>query len=337
MKKTAALGFRSKYMHITLICLCLAVFSAASASAASTVTFYRDGALYQQDVSAKKGVIDVPLAAGLLESTLTVIPAAGSTILEVETLHNRIEGTASKEMEALVEQRRKLEDRLQALETREAIFTAAAKTQSGKAPRKTKTNPDPMQAIRQGTDYAIAQLEAVYTARRRAMQEIKRIEALLAATEKGNSSSKHSVKITVTPANGRVTLRYATSERGWQTHYDLHLTGDGTARLELSARAIESRRGYQVRVSPAPLAESGKAKTFPLQSGKTTMGSYLLPITVESSIEGVYNSFSGTITNNSPDYLPSGESGLFRKGAYVGRFVFAGMSSGRSRTVSIGR
>ena len=72
---------------------------------------------------------------------------------------------------------------LQALATREEIFKSAAKSQGGKAPRKSKANPDPMQAIRQGTEFAIAQLEAVYTSRRRTEQEIRRIDSRIAAAK----------------------------------------------------------------------------------------------------------------------------------------------------------
>jgi hypothetical protein len=66
-------------------------------------------------------------------------------------------GKGEKELDTLLEQRNRLGDRLQALETREEIFKSATKSQSGKAPRKTRANPDPMLTIRQGTEFAIAQ------------------------------------------------------------------------------------------------------------------------------------------------------------------------------------
>ena len=55
--------------------LCLIAFSASSVSAANTITFYRDGALLRQEAVAVKGTINIALAAGLLERTLTVVPA----------------------------------------------------------------------------------------------------------------------------------------------------------------------------------------------------------------------------------------------------------------------
>jgi hypothetical protein len=319
-----------------LIGLCLIAVSASSASAANRITFYRDGALLQQETVAVKGVIDVTLDAGLLEHTLTIVPAPGTTILGVETHKTESGKKPDKELEALADQRRRLEDRLQALETREAIFTSAAKSQSGKAPRKTKANPDPMQAIRRGTDFAIAQLEAVYTARRKTTQDIQKIDARLATTRKSSRAAESSVRIAVAPPRGKVTLRYATGERGWQPQYNLHLTGDGTAKLQFSARITGSGRGHQVRVSPGSLAESASAVTLPAQSGSVVLANYRLPIAEEHYTEGIFNRFSGMITNSSPHYLPPGESVMFRSGAYLGKFRFEGLSSGRSKVISLG-
>lgn len=324
-------------MLIKLACLCLIAIAATPVFAADIITYYRNGAILQQEAGAVKGVIDIPLAADLLEHTLSVVPATGTTILGVETLGKESGDSVDRELETLAEQRRRLEDRLQALETREAIFTAAAKAQSGKAPRKTKTNPDPIQAIRQGTDFAIAQLEAVYTARRKTMQEIRKIDTRLAATRKGRRPTESSVRITVTPPHGKVTLRYATSERGWQPRYHLHLTGDGTARLQLSARVTGSMRGHQTRVSSGSLTENSSAETFPVRSGSAILAGFRVPITEERSDEGIFNRFSGMITNNTPHYLPAGDAGLFRSGAYLGKFRFEGISSGRSRVISLGK
>ncbi len=322
-------------MRTTLTGLVFIVFCTSSASAANKITFYRDGTLIQQEAGAVKGTIDIPLAGGLLEQTLTVIPAPGTTILRVETHRSESGNNSDKDREALTEQRRRLEDRLLALETRETIFTSAAKAQSAKAPRKTKTNPDPMQAIRQGTDFAIAQLETVYTTRRKTTQEIQKIDTRLAAARKGSQSTENSIRIAVSPPRGTVTLRYATSERGWQPQYNLHLTGDGTAQLQLWARITGGWRGYQSRVSGGSLADGGTAETFPVQAGGTALASYRVAVTEERSVEGIFNRFSGVLTNSTTQYLPPGESGLFRKGAYQGTFVFEGLSSGRSRTVSL--
>jgi hypothetical protein len=324
-------------MRIHLICLSIIVLSASHASGENSITFYRDGALIRQEARAVKGVIDISLPDGLLEHSLTVLPTPGTTILDVKNRMTGIGATYNKEFESLTEQRLRLEDRLKALETREAIFTSAAKTQSGKAPRKTKANPDPMKSIRQGTDFAIAQLESVYTARRTTTQEIHKIDLRLAASRKKQHAAEVPVRIAVTPPRGIVTLRYATTERGWQARYNLYLAGDGTAELKYYANITGQSHRYQTRISSGSLVESATAATFPSQSGTALLASYRLPITEERSVEGIFNSYSGLIRNSTQYYLPSGESGLFRNGAYLGKFRFEGISSGRSRVITVGR
>lgn len=319
------------------ICLSLITATASPVSAANSVTFYRDGTLLQLEAVAVKGVVDLPLAADILENTLTVAPVAGSSVISVETIRKETPDAAGKELETLAEQRRKLEDRLQALDAREAIFTTAAKSQSGKAPRKSKANPDPMQTIRQGTDFAIAQLEAVYTARRRTTHDIQKIDARIAAARKSNRPSTTYVRVVVSPSNGKVTLRYATAERGWQPQYNLYPEKNGTARLQLYTRVTGDLRGYQTRVSLGLLAEYPTAETVPVQAGRGVIADYRLPLVEEQYPEGIFQHFSGKITNSSSHYLPPGEAALYRDGMYRGKLVFAGISSGRSKVISLGR
>ena len=327
-------------MDIKHLCICFSlavVSSAGPVLAANSITFYRDGALLQQEAVAVKGVLELPLAADFLENSLSVVPAAGTSIISVETMRKDAVNSADKELEALTEQRRKLEDRLQALAAREAIFTTAAKSQSGKAPRKSKANPDPMQAIRQGTDFAIAQLEAVYTARRKTTHELQKLDARITAGRKGRGSSTNSVRIAVSPQNGKVTLRFATAERGWQPQYNLYPENNGAVRLQLSARVTGALPGYHIRVSSGLLAEYASAETVPAQAGSTVITNYRLPLADGQYSEGIYPYFSGRITNSTPHYLPAGEAGLYRDGAYRGKFRFEGISSGRSRVISLGR
>jgi len=305
-------------------------------TAANLVTLYRDGTLLEQDASARKGVAVVPLAAGLMEGTLKVFPTAGTTVLTVEIIPATTGTKHDTELDALLENRRRMEDRLQALATREEIFTAAAKSQGGKAPRKTKTNPDPLQTIRQGTDFAIAQLEAVYTARRRTEQEIKKIDASIGAARARRRTAGSSARITVTPANGSLLVRYAIGETGWQPQYDLHLLGNGTARLRLSARLTRSYPDARIRVSSDSWTERGTV-TYPLpQSSLAAVASFTLPLTEETYQEGIATRFSGTITNTTPGYLPPGESSLYKNGVYVGRLRFEGISSGRRTLLKMG-
>lgn len=320
-----------------LIFLCQIIFIVNSASAENRIIYYRDGALFQQEAVAARGIIELPLADGLLEKSLKIIPATGTSILEVEVRKSAARSKSERELENLLEQRRRFEDRLQALATREEIFKAAAKSQGGKAPRKTKANPDPLQAIRQGTDFAIAQLEAVYTSRRKSEQEILNIDERIAAIRKRGGQAERSVHVSVTPARGRVTLHYATSARGWQPQYTLHLTGDGSATLELSAKTVADAGGFRAMVSPGSINDSIAATVLPFQTGsRTSLTSYRFPLADEHFDGGIFNQFSGRITNTNSNYLPPGDSTLFRNGTYLGKFRFDGLSSGRSAVISSG-
>jgi hypothetical protein len=325
-------------MPVKFISLLLVLLSAAVASAGSSMTCYSDGAIVVREVVAIKGVAEVPLPAGLLDGTLKVDPAAGTALVNVDIGPAKPDSKSDKEIDVLTEQRRRLEDRLLALATREEIFKSAAKSQSGKAPRKTKSNPDPIQAIRQGTDFAIAQLEAVYTTRRKTEQEMKKIDDRIAVARKGARSGAGSAHISVTPAHGMIRVRYATSELGWRPYYDLHLAGDGFARLQFSARIDGEFGGYLLRASPGSITESSTAAAFPVTKvGRATLASYRFPLSEERYGDGIYSHFSGRLTNTSTQNLPAGDAALYKSGVYLGRFRFEGLSSGRSRVISLGK
>jgi hypothetical protein len=314
------------------------VVSVSAVLADSSVTLYRDGTVFERDTTIQKSVIDIPLASGMLTGTLRVIPVAGTEILGVEILPSLSNGKSTQEVDSLIEQKQRLEDRLLALATREEIFTAAAKSQSGKAPRKSKTNPDPLQNIRQGTDFAIAQLEAVYTSRRKTEQEIKRLATRIAESRKGNFRAESKIRIMVAQPRGRVIVRYATSNVGWQPRYNLYLTSNSpTARMVLSTRIDMPPTGYLVRVSSGSIADSGRASTVTVtHENRAQLADYQLQISDERFDDSIYTRFSGKVTNPGTHYLPAGESGLYRNGVYLGRFRFSGLSSGKSAAVSLG-
>jgi hypothetical protein len=160
----------------------------------------------------------------MVEGSLRIRPDSGTSLQRVDIGPVRTgPGTAVKGLNALLEQRSRLNDRLQALATCEEIFTSAAKSQSSKAPRKTKANPDPRQVIRQGTEFAIAQMEDVYTSRRRTEQEIKNIDSRIAATKSSRRRGETSALIHVAPLRGRVTVRYAIAGQGWTPRDDMYL------------------------------------------------------------------------------------------------------------------
>lgn len=326
-------------MNILIPLLALALLAAQVAPAESrSVTFYTDGALVELEATAAKASIDIPLPSAMIDGSLRIKPDGGTSIQRVDIVTARADsGKGEKELDALLEQRSRLGDRLQALATREEIFKSAAKSQGGKAPRKTKTNPDPMQAIRQGTEFAIAQLEAVYTSRRKTEQEIRHIDSRIAAAKISGRGPETVARIYVSPARGRVTARYAVAGWGWTPRYDMHLDGSSTAQVHLSGLFSGTFSGYLLQASPVALAESNTARVYSVNSGPAArVASFRLPVSDAQFGTGLQSSFSCVLKNSEQMHLPSGDANFYKGGEYVGRFRFEGISSGRSRTISMG-
>jgi len=326
-------------MKIFIPLLALALFATRATPAESrSVTFYSDGAVVELEAAATKGFIEIALPSAMIEGSLRIRPGSGTSLQRVDIVPARTDsGKVEKELEVLLEQRSRLGDRLQALATREEIFKSAAKSQSGKAPRKTKANPDPMQAIRQGTEFAIVQLEAVYTARRRTEQELRRIDSRIAAEKNSGRGPQSVARIHISPARGRVTARYAVAGQGWTPRYDMFLDGGNNAQLHLSGLFSGAFSGYLLQASPAALAERETARVFPVNSGPAArLASFRLPVSEAHFGTGLRSSFSCVLKNPDRLHLPSGDANLYKNGEYVGRFRFEGISSGRSRAISVG-
>lgn len=323
--------------HIVAAITLVLAMAGTSHAESRAVTFFSDGALIETEVAASKGIAEFSIPGGMLEDSLRIRPLGNAVIQRVDIISSRQGGKDAKELESLLEQRSRLEDRLQALATREDIFRSAAKSQSGKAPRKTKTNPDPMQSIRQGTDFAIAQLEAVYTSRRKTEQEIRRLDGRIGAIKKGRQAGDSIARVAIAPRNGRVRVHYALEGVGWTPRYDLRLNNDGNAFLSLYGQLPPGFAGYVLRASHAPLAESNTARILAVAGGSPArLAEYRLPAQDESFGSGVRSSFSVVLANPGNAHLPSGEAALYRNGEYWGRFRFEGISSGRSKKIKFG-
>lgn len=324
-------------MKTTLSALLLLLISVGNAGASGkTVTFFSDGAMVEIIGTAVKGVAEIPLSGDMAEGTLRITPMKGTEIRRVAILPVRLEEKRIKELELLREQKSRQEDRLQALATREDIFKAAAKSQSGKAPRKTKANPDPLQSIRQGTDFAIAQLEAVYTAKRRSEQEIKRLESRILALRKGTIGTESIARVTLSSATGKVKARYALTGRGWTPVYELRLNSTGFADLGLYGSITDSPSGAHIAASADRLGDGAATAAVPVAAGAgiASLAHYRLPVRETRFDEGFRTGFSCTLTNTGSSYLPPGTAALYRNGEYRGQVRFDGISSGRSRKIS---
>ncbi len=319
-----------------LLCLTLLCVTSLAHAAPRQLTLFSDASLLEAEVVAKRGSAEFSFPAPIREGTLRVRPLDNSnSIGRVDLLPFKTSDKLQKELDSLTEQKHRLEDRLKALDTREGIFAAAAKSQSSKAPRKTKTNPDPLTSVRQGTDFAIAQLEAVFTARRRAEQDLKRVEARLAGLQK-TAVGGPTVRVSVTPATGRIRIAAILKDGGWTPRYDIRIQGNGTALLSLAADSSSSLPdGYAVSVTPVSINAGQPSQSYPFSTaGSAHLASWQLPTEKEQVTTSPAPHFSLTLKNTGTTPLASGKATIYYAGEYLGNADFSGVAAGASTTVS---
>jgi hypothetical protein len=321
------------FLVISFVCM-LAVPALA---AGNTVTLYLDGARVESEAVAAKGYAEVSLPAALLPGSLRVKPVAGA-IDRLEIAAVPLTPKRAKELATLTERRDQLEDRLKALATREEIFTAAAKSQSGKAPRKSKSNPEPLAAIRQGTDYAIAQLEAVYHARRRAENELKSVEKRLEAEKKVANVGGSIARVWLTGKGGKVKVSYLVADLRWTPCYDFRIKREGETEVSLRAKLPPLAKGQTTAVVPAALADASSTAAMTVgEEPLPRIAVLTLPIEKEQFGASSQPSLSFLLRNSSQVKLPAGEGACYRRGEYLGKVQFRGLASGEAAELVCGR
>ena len=322
-------------MQISLLKLALLSFlfvlAPLPAFAARSLTLYLDGALVEQQESALKGHIEFYLPAGATPDSLRIRPERGVTIVRVLTAARKPAREIARELATLADREELLHDRLKALSVREEIFKSAAKSQSAKAPRRTRTNPEPLSTIRQGTDYAISQLESVYQAKRKAEKELVRLAERRATLQKDEAGGGSLVKVWVTPAKGRVTASWIQADRLWTPSYQLRVAEPGEAVLELHATGVALARGETatLRLSRVQSAVSSgfayEGEAIPLQK---------LPLKLERRQGGEPQTpLSLSLVNTSGIPLPAGDTACFQGGVYMGKGLFHGADAGTSAEI----
>lgn len=321
--------------------ICRSLFSLGLVLLASTalaspreMILYLDAAAVSYDLTARKGLAELVLPAAVRENSLRIRPLDGGSISRVTVAPARPPAKLQQEIAVLTEQKNRLQDRLKALETREAIFTTAAKSQSSKAPRKSKSNPDPLASVRQGTDFAIAQLEAVYTSRRKTEQELTRIATRLNSLTRQPGSGP-TVRIAVTPATARVRISAILAAGAWQPRYDVQLSSNSetaqlTLRADLSGELSMHQQTAAISVVPARLT----AQPHQLPPALQQPIQWQLPVSKPQFSTAPLNSFSFTLQNSSQTTLPSGQASVYRDGEYLGGPVFPELAPGTSATLS---
>lgn len=321
-------------LRCLLCALSLFVATTSVQAAPRELTVFSDGILAELEATAKKGVIELQLPGQIREGTVRVKPLEGGRVVKVELLPSKVPDKLQKELDLLTEQKKRSEDRLKALDTREGIFAAAAKSQSSKAPRKTKSNPDPLASVRQGTDFAIAQLEAVFTARRRTEQELKRLETRLVTLRK-KAIGGPIIQVTMAPATARARIAAILQEGGWKPSYEIRLQGTGTATLKMFATLSNVPEGYGIKIVPAALAAGQPQQILTLPAnGSHYLKEWQLPVEEERVVSSPLPSFHVTIKNNSNQPLASGLAAIYFSGEYIGTAQLPATTSGASATLT---
>ena len=325
-------------MRIPAVLCALLLIASPVAAAGKRITLYLDGARVESEAVAARGYLEVPLPAGMEAGSLRIRPLQGASLSRVEVAPARLERKPDKEFAVLTERKELLADRLKALEVREEIFRAAAKSQSGKAPRKTKTNREPLEDIRKGTEFAIAQLEGVFRVRRKTEQELKAVDARLSVLKGAGNAGGSVARIWLTGKSGKVVVSYLQPGLKWTPSYDFRVGSGGQAEIVLKAALPAIDKEAAVAVVPALLADASAEPSFPAApEGLVPVASFTTTLDAVKFSPFPQPALSFSFLNGSGRKLPPGDATCYRQGEYLGSNAYSGAAPGEIRDLSFGQ
>jgi hypothetical protein len=322
-------------MRIIAVTVVLLLAGGQALAARSSAVLFLDGARIEQELTVAKGYGELALPAGMRAGSLRVRPVAPGAIDRVEVVALPASAKGGRERQRLAERRDRLAARLKALDTREEIFTTAAKSQSGKAPRRTKTNPEPLANIRRGTDFALGQLEECYRERHQAEKELAEVEARLSAIAKGEGAGRNLARIWLSGKTGRVTVSYLRDDLGWKPRYDFRLGPDH--QLAVTEHAILPRIEGEGELAVVAANLSASPTGASRLSGDARVSDHRFPAERVTVAAAPQTSVSFAFRNQASVRLPPGEASCYRDGEYLGTVAFAGLSPGETAEVVCGR
>ena len=323
-------------MRIISALLAVIFSSVPSWGAGTSITLFLDGALVKnKTISAGERVL-FPLPASFKEGSLRVKPMEGCRIDRVEIESGKPDPQIAREIARLAERRRSLDDRLKALKIRESIFISAAKSQSGKALRKTKSNPEPLASVRQGTEYAISQLESVFRARRIAETELKSLEERDETLKK--AVSERTARIFLSKKSCGIELSYLRTDLKWIPAYDFRFDKAGETEVSIRPVLPKTEKGARVSVVASLLDEmNGSATPMPVTDDNAKgIVSFKFPLEHEELSSKPIPTLNFIFKNLSTMKLPPGEATCFFRGEYLGKALFKGAAPGEVVELSFG-
>ncbi|NVN98232.1 MAG: DUF4140 domain-containing protein [Geobacteraceae bacterium] len=315
--------------------LLFAVSLAAPADllAARAVTFYLDGARVEQRETASKGYLEIKVPPAADQESLRIAPAKGGEILRVVTSPVKPAISIEKELARLTDREELLKDRLKALSVREEIFKSAAKSQSAKAPKRTKTNPEPLSTIKQGTDYAISQLESVYQSKRKVEKELEQIAARRQNLSKDRQSGGTLAKVWTTPASIAVTASWSQPDRSWYPLYQIRSDAKGSAVLSMSAGGVATDKGESATLVISSVKSDGVQQKIAFVNDQAIIVKEEFKITETVSTDSKPYVIS---INGASRSLPPGDITCFKSGVYMGKGRFNGVDADKSVEIRCG-
>lgn len=326
------------FMRVLIVAFLVVIWGLPVLAFGEKRILYLDGARIEHEVAARKGVLEVPLPSAMLPDTFRVKPLGSTTVLRVEVGPAGKDRKVSEQLTALAERKDGLLDRLKNLDEREGIFKAAAKSQSGRALRKTKNNPDPLSSLRTGTRFTLAQLDEVSAARRQTRKALAAVETRIAALEK-QAPSRSVARVWLSKPDGKVRIGYLVSNLNWTPRYDFRLSGNGYAEIALFAKLSPVERNISTSVVPLLMAESlgNGIDTYPVSSEIASIATFRFPLAKEEMTKGAAPYLSLVFSNSSALNLPSGVASGYWKGEYFGTTTFGGCPAGKSLSLVFGK
>jgi hypothetical protein len=320
---------------MTVVALLLA--ATADAFSGRALTLYLDGAQVEQRESARKGYLEIIIPPGAVKESLRISPGKGVEILRVVTIPLKPGKSVENELLKLAEREDILNDRLKALSVREDIFKSAAKSQSAKAPRRTKTNPEPLSTIKQGTDYAITQLESVYHAKRKTEKELAQIADRRARIGKSEQSGGAVARVWTTPASGSVTASWIQGDRSWQPVYQLRIDGNDKAFVTMMSPGVTLAKGETADLALSLVKSGGAPLKFRYEGEWASLRREEFKAVDTINTEPTSSLLTINLANLSGINFPPGEISCFRRGVYIGSARFPGAEAGKQVVVSCSR
>jgi hypothetical protein len=319
-----------------LILICTASQAMASAR---TVTCFLDGAKVEYETGFNNGYMEVRLPSGLIKDSLRIKPVGDSAILRVEMHRAGTDRVTDKEIASLSVRKNTLADKIKGLDTKERVFAAAAKSQSGRALRRTKNNPEPLADIRKGTAFAVAQLESVLAQKRKCEKDLTAIDAKLSNLRTTKGADPEICTVWFSSKSGRARILYLTADRNWKPIYDFRLDGNGQVRMVMRALFNSEEKDSTYLVMPAKISDAGNVSFVPVPVSRPYDKVREYTFTVENKVLSLFpvNSLSFSFINGTDQQIPSGDASCYLQGEYVGGFTFKGAAPKETVTLSAGK